>query len=176
MCVALIFLSTFRIRDEFFRLKFFVPNHLFVGISNRATCTNVHPLHRLLASFLQGRFCCQIESMRSTLLCSISLLSGYRYGHVLMIKQWQINLNWHQGWEWYPWKKCVNRDKCSVSRMFGVSATDEILRYRWSPFAAFRTLCHPDLYQSVFIVFLRALFKDDFIVQLENMRALKFAF
>ena len=59
---------------------------------------------------------------------------------------WQICLNYHQRMGILHLKKRVNRDKCSFAtkqRMFGVFAIDEILRYRWSPFAASRTFCHP---------------------------------
>ena len=58
---------------------------------------------------------------------------------------WGIYLNFYQRMGILPLKKRVNRDKCSFAtkqRMFGVFAIDEILCYRWSPFAASRTFCH----------------------------------
>ena len=59
---------------------------------------------------------------------------------------WQIYLNYHQRMGILPLKKRVNRDNyifATKQRMFGVSAIDEILRYRWTPFGGLRTLCHP---------------------------------
>ena len=58
---------------------------------------------------------------------------------------WYIMI-YHEKMGILPLKKRVNRNKCNFAtkqRMFGVFAIDEILRYRWSPFTASRTFCHP---------------------------------
>ena len=66
---------------------------------------------------------------------------------------WQTYLNYHQRMGILPLKKRVNRNKCSFAtklRMFVVFAIDEILCYRWAPFAGSRTLCHPCLFYNSF--------------------------
>ena len=47
--------------------------------------------------------------------------------------------------------KRVNRDNCSFAtkqHMFGIFSIDELLCYRWSRIAGWRTLCHPALYSK----------------------------